>query len=99
MQQQSTHQTTGLNESLSHWLRGTWGPELTPSVADSWQLAASELGRSTLQFRQERIDEGVVMRSPGDAIYHPRLPCQVAHTTSLWQMLWQMRREAYELTQ
>ncbi|KAI1140318.1 hypothetical protein F5Y05DRAFT_313647 [Hypoxylon sp. FL0543] len=73
--------------------RGTWNLELTPRVVDLWQLAASKLGYSKLQFKQETV-RGVI-RSHGDAIYHLKLPCQVIQTASLWQI----RREGYGLTQ
>ncbi|UKZ46189.1 hypothetical protein TrVGV298_000388 [Trichoderma virens] len=70
--------------------RGTWLLKLSPRVIESWQLANSKLrvSRPELQLKQEQIQ--ATIRSPGDAIYHLKLPCQVIEPASLWQI----RREA-----
>lgn len=64
--------------------RGTWHLELRPLVFKPWQLAASKLPFSGLQIKQECV-RGVI-KSPGDAIYHLDLPCQVIEPASLWQI-------------
>lgn len=79
-------------DSASVTWRGTWHLELHPLVVEEWQLAASkQLPFSKLQLKQECI-EGVI-KSPGDAIHHLKLPCQVIEPASLWQI----RREGCSL--
>ena len=63
--------------------RGTWHLDLSALVIKSWQLVASQLPYE-LQIKHEGIQRAVC--SPGDALYHLGLPCQVIDPRSLWQI-------------
>jgi hypothetical protein len=72
--------------------RGTWNLDLS-GMTKSWQLTASKRTFAKLQVKQECISS--VVTSHGDSIHHLKLPCQVIHPASLWQM----RREGFSLAQ
>ncbi len=80
----------GEGEKASITWRGTWHLDLSAPVVESWQLVASKLSYE-LQIQHEYV-EGIVS-SPGDALYHLELPCQVIDPRSLWQI----RRETPSL--
>ncbi|KAI1255836.1 hypothetical protein MGN70_002576 [Eutypa lata] len=80
-------------DSASVTWRGTWHPELSPLVVESWELAASKLPFPKLQLKQECIRGAI--KSPGDAIHHLKLLCQVIDPASIWQI----RREGWSLAQ
>lgn len=72
--------------------RGTWNLKLSSLVLRAWRSTASKLRHTEIEVKYESIRQ--VIRSPGDAIYHLDLPCQVIEPASLRQI----RREGFHLT-
>ena len=75
--------------------RGNWRLEYSHRVIEAWKIIASTTPRQKerheplpLETRYEHIEHEI--RSHAEAIYRLKLPCQVVHPASLWQM----RREA-----
>lgn len=64
--------------------RGTWHFELDDNIVQRWQEVALAHKRRLTFVSQEPIR--AVIRSHGDAVYHLKLPCEVVHPASLWQI-------------